>query len=386
MSAPRVALLVETSREYGRGILRGITRYQKEHEPWSVYFRPHGLGDPPPPWLASWKGDGILARIDTPEMADAILRAKVPAIDLRISIQNLGIPVVGINNISVIRLAIEHFIERGHYHFAFYGSRLGDHYYNDQRARLFSEEVKQRGYQCNTYDHPGSENTWEQEQGNLMTWLHSLPKPIAVMTCHDDRGQQLMDACLRAGIRVPEELAVLGVDNDPFLCDLASPPLSSIDVNCESIGYTAAQQLDAMMRGKSAPETPILIEPRGVVIRQSSDILAISDPHVLQAMRQLRDYACTGQSVEELFRKIPISRSALFRRFKKFLGYSPKEEVTRIRLERAKQLLRDTQLPVTEISERTGYAESKYFIEVFNQTEKTTPLRYRRQFGNCGNG
>lgn len=381
MATPRVALLVETSREYGRGLLRGIIRYQQEHGPWSIYFKPHGLNDPPPPWLASWRGDGILARIDNRRMANAVLRAKVPAIDLRASLGDLGLPIVGINNHSVVRLAVEHFLERGHRHFAFYGTPLGEHHYQDMRATVFAEMLQARGHSCHVYAHPRTALTWDQEQSHLARWLQGLPKPVAVMTCQDDRGQQVLNACLRAGLAVPDDIAVLGVDNDPFLCNLATPPLSSIDVNCERIGYEAAALLDRMMKGKRAPCLPVYLEPRGIVVRQSTDVMAIDDPHVMQAARLIRSHACAGESVGQLLQQVPVARSALFRRFKQLLGHSPKEEVTRVRMERAKELLRETQLSVADVADRTGYAESKYFIEVFNRTIGMTPLRYRRQFG-----
>lgn len=379
MSAPRVALLVETSREYGRGLLRGITRYQQEHGPWSIYFRPHGLDDPPPPWLASWRGDGILARIDNRRMADAVLRTKLPAIDLRSSMGNLGLPIVGIDNRFVVKLAVEHFLERGHRHFGFYGTPRGEHFYQDMRATGFADTLRKHGHSCHVYAHPDGVLTWDQEQAHLVKWLEALPKPVAVMTCHDDRGQQLLDACLRAGLAVPDEIAILGVDNDELLCKLSTPPLSSIDVNCELIGYEAAALLDRMMKGRPAPRRPVYLKPRGIVVRQSTNVMAIDDPHVVQAVRLIRVHACDGVSVEELLQQVPVSRSALFRRFKQLLGRSPKEEMTRVRLERAKALLIETRLSVAEVSERMGYSEAKYFIEVFKRTVGITPLRHRRQ-------
>ena len=381
MVLPRVALLIETSREYGRGLLRGIIRYHQEHGPWSIYFKPHGLGDPPPSWLKSWHGDGILARVEGRDMADAILRAKVPAIDLRASIGDLGLPVVGINNVFVAKLAVEHFLERGHRHFAFCGTPLGQHYYQDMRASCFGEMLCDRGLSCHVYAHPRQGLTWDQEQSHLAQWLRGLPKPVAVMTCHDDRGQQVLDACLRASLAVPDDIAILGVDNDPFLCNLSTPPMSSIDVNSDHIGYESAALLDRMMKGRPAPRRHVLMDPRGIVVRQSTDMMAIDDPQVVQATMLIRAHACEGGSVEQLLKRVPISRSALFRRFKMLLGRSPKEEMTRVRLERAKMLLRETRLSVSDVAARTGYVESKYFIEVFNRAVGITPLRYRRQFG-----
>lgn len=380
VKARHIALLIETSREYGRGILRGIIRYQQEHGPWSVYFKPQGLGEPPPSWLASWRGNGIIARINDQAMARAVLRAKVPSVDLRGSLSGVNLPIVGIENRSVVRLAVEHFLERGFRHFAFCGTPYGEHRYQDERSDRFAAAIRARGFCCDVYRHPGNRKVnWEEEQNHIAAWLRQLPKPIAVMTCHDDRGQQVLDACLRADLAVPDEVAILGVDNDPFLCNLSTPQLSSIDVSPERIGYEAATLLDRMMKGGRAPRRPVLFEPRGLVIRQSTDVTAVNDPQVAHAARLIRDNAHLPVAIEELLKQVPVSRSALFRRFKEHLGRSPKEELTRVRLERAKDLLRNSSLSVATVAERIGYSEAKHFIVAFRRAVATTPLRYRKQ-------
>jgi LacI family transcriptional regulator len=380
MNPPHIALLVETSREYGRGVLRGVIQYLQEHGPWSLYFKPQGLGEQPPPWLASWRGDGILARINDRRMAAAVLSAKAPVVDLRGAL-GLRLPTVGIDNRSVVRLAVEHFIERGFQHFAFCGTPPGDNRYQDERSRRFARAIRERGFYCEVFQHPvQAASSWEQEQRQIARWLAKLPKPVAVMACHDDRGQQVLDACLRAGLAVPDEVSVLGVDNDPFLCNLSSPQLSSIDVNPERIGYEAAALLDRLMKGQRAPARPLYFEPRGLVIRQSTDVMAVSDPHVVQAARLIRTHAMSSAaSLKQLLAQVPVSRSALFRRFKVHLGRSPKEEMTRVRLERAKDLLRNSTLSVAAVAERAGYAESKNFIAVFRRATGLTPLRYRKK-------
>lgn len=377
----RVALFVETSREYGRGLLRGITRYQQEHGPWSIYFKPQGLEDSPPPWLARWKGDGILARIDNRCTAEAVIASGVPALDLRASLRDLGLPTVGIDNKSVVKIAIDHFLAHGHRHFAFYGTPQGENYYQDMRATIFSKALKSRGFDCDIYRASYNEPNWDREQAHLASWLRALPKPIAIMACHDDRGQQLVDACLRENLAVPDEIAILGVDNDPILCSLSNPPLSSIDVNADTIGYEAAAQLDRMMKGQEKNPRDITLVARGIVIRQSTDVMAMDDSHVVQCMRLIRKYACSGMGVADIVKRVPISRTALSRRFKKLLGHSPKAEIIRLRIQQAKELLCETPLPVSDVAEKIGYAEAKYFIEVFRRNVGATPLQYRKKFG-----
>ncbi|HEY0966977.1 MAG TPA: DNA-binding transcriptional regulator [Opitutaceae bacterium] len=379
-TAPKIALLVETSREYGRGILRGVIRYQHEHEPWSIYFKPQGLGARPPPWLNAWRGDGILARINDRPMARALSSTSVPVVDLRNALPDLNLPTVAISNQTVVRLAVEHFLEQGFRRFAFCGTPRGENRNQDDRCALFESLVKAKGFHCHTYEHPAAPfRSWDAEQRHVAGWLKSLPTPIAVMTCHDDRGQQVIDACLRAGLAVPDEVAILGVDNDPFLCNLSTPQLSSIDVYPERIGYEAAALLHRLMKGGRPPKKPLLFDPRGLVVRRSTDVTAVSDPHVAQVSRLIRDNAAKPVSIEQLLADIPVSRSALFRRFKEHLGRSPKKELSRVRMERAKALLTNSSLSVEEIARQTFQTDSKHFISVFRRATGTTPMVYRRQ-------
>jgi LacI family transcriptional regulator len=381
MATPRVCLLVETSREYGRGILRGVIRYQQKHGPWSVYFKPQGLDTPPPRWLSSWEGDGILARINDRRMARVVGAAGVPVVDLRNALPDLDIPTVAMDNLSVVRLGVDHLEEQGFRNFAFCGTPLGENRNQDERAARFKALVEQRGHRCEVYA-PGKTRGggWEAEQRNIIQWLRSLPRPVAVMTCHDDRGLQVMDACLRAGLHVPEEVAILGVDNDPFLCNLSTPQLSSIDGNAERVGYEAAKLLASMMKGGGKPKKPILIEARGVVMRQSTVVTAVDDPHVAHACRLIREHTGKATGLDELLRKVPVSRSALFRRFKESLGRSPKKEMTRIRLQRARELLSYTTQPIEEVARNTFRTDAKHFITTFAKEVGQTPLQFRKRY------
>lgn len=380
MPPPRIALLIETSREYGRGILRGIIRYQQEHGPWSCYFKPQGLGAPPPPWLSSWRGDGILARIDDQRMARALAHTSVPVVDLRNALPGLRIPTVGILNSAVVRLAIDHFMERGFQHFAFYGTPRGENRNQDERSDLYAQLLRSQSRDCDVYQHSASSvRPWDQEQRRIARWLKTLPRPVAVLTCHDDCGLQVIDACRRAGISVPDDVAILGIDNNPFLCSLSSPQLSSIDVYPERIGYEAAALLDGLIKGRSAPAKPLLFAPRGVVIRQSTDVTAVTDPHVAKASRLIRDHAHTPINIEQLLANLPVSRSTLFRRFKLLLGRSPKKELSRVRLERAKALLVNSTLSIEEVGRQSFLTDAKHFISVFRRSTGSTPMEYRKQ-------
>jgi LacI family transcriptional regulator len=379
---PHVALLIETSREYGRGLLRGIIRYQRMHRPWSLYFQPRGSRDPAPTWLRNWRGDGILARIESRAMASAVRRTGIPAVDLRFAVPRLGLPAVGIDNHTVVRAAFDHFLSRGYRRFAFCGVRAEQSIWMDYRRRLFERLTTEAGYTCDVFVPPArAASDWEREQKRLTKWVRGLGTPVAVLACNDERGLQVLDACRRAGVRVPDEAAVLGVDNDEFLCGLATPPLSSVDIDVEHVGYRAAELLDRLMGGEPWPSEPILLPAAGVVARRSTDGYAVEDADLASALRFLRDHACDGLRMRDVTRATGMERRTLERRLKATLGHSPKEEVTRIQIEEARRLLSGTDLPVKIVACRAGFANGRYFSRVFRTRAGASPIEFRRQFG-----
>jgi LacI family transcriptional regulator len=378
---PHVALLIETSRGYGRSLLQGVIRYQREHRPWSIFFKPHALGAPPPPWLKNWRGDGILARIDDRTMARAIRRTGLPAVDLRFSVPQLGLPAVGIDNREVVRLAFEHLANSGFKLFGFCGPPPRRNEWMDLRRDLFQKLVREAGLTCHVFElAPGAAmDSWEEEQERIAAWILRLPKPIGIMASNDDRGQQVLDACRRVNVLVPDEVAVIGVDNDEILCNLSSPPLSSVDINTQQVGYEAAALLERMMAGRSAPKQPLLLAPHGVVSRESTDVLATEDRELAAAIRHIREHACEGLRVKDFAKWTNLSRREMERRMRKLIGRSPKEEITRIQLERAKRLLTETDLAAGVIGEKCGFVEPKYFSQVFHTKIGLPPGAYRRK-------
>ncbi len=383
-SIPHIALLIETSREYARGLLRGVARYHHEHGPWSIYLVPHGLDEPPPTWLKHWNGDGILCRINSRRMADAVVATGIPAVDVRGALEDSPVPFVGLDNRPISRLGYEHLRQCGLKNFAFCGRPRGENPPQDFRCDYFVELVKLGGQICEVFPCPSIRArkwSWEREQEEIAHWLKKLRKPVGVMASNDDRGHQVLDSCRRAGLSVPHEVAVLGVDNDTNLCNLCTPPLSSIDTNASAVGYEASSLLIRMMRGEKAPRTPVLIgTPKGLVRRQSTDMLAIDDTEVAKALRFIREHACQGIQVTDVLTQTKHSPSTLERRIKALFGRSLKSEITRVRLESAKLLLQETNLKISQIATRSGFNESKYFCEVFKTVEGVTPTLYRKQF------
>ncbi len=379
-----VAVLIETSREYGRGLLRGAHRYLKEQAAWSIFFQQQDLGAPIPQWLETWDGDGILARVDNTRTAKLLLHTGLPIIDLRGGMRQFGIPPFMVDNRSVARLAFEHLVARGLTHFAFVGEPAGQEFCDDTRRETFCKITEEYGAKCHVFKHRcgrRAAKNWEDHQEELAQWLQQLDTPLGVMSCHDDRGQQVLDACRRADLGVPDQVAVVGVDNDEFLCNLSIPSLSSVDINAERIGYDASQLLDRIMRGDATLDEPHFFEPVGVVSRQSTDMVSCDNTEVASVLRLVRQYACRGLSIGQIERTLGVSRSSLGRQFKRIVGHTMKEDILQTQIQVAKQKLVDSDMPIGEISNQCGFNESKYFTAVFRKFTGMTSRTFRLKHG-----
>jgi LacI family transcriptional regulator len=372
-----VALLIESSNAYARGLLQGVVHYIREHQPWSFHLMEQGRGDDPPPWLANWEGDGIIARIETPRIARAVVRTKLPAVDLSAARLVPSLPWVETDDERIAGLAAEHLLERGFKHFGF----CGDSRFNWSRWRgnHFAARLRAEKQEVHRYEPVAKGGDLTAQVADIGRWLQSLPKPVGVMACYDIRAQQVLDACRNAGLAVPGDVAVIGVDNDELLCDLASPPLSSVIPNTHRTGYEAAALLDRMMRGEKVAPVAHLIAPLGVADRHSTDVLAIDDRQIARAVQFIREHACSGINVSDVLRAVPLSRRVLEQRFQRLLGRTPREEILHVRLDRVKQLLGETKLPLFSIAERTGFEHVEYLSVVFKRETGLTPSGYRAE-------
>ncbi len=385
----RIALLIEWSRTYGRGVLSGIARYVKAHHTWKVYQTERRLCDAAPGWLKGWQGDGVIARIENDDLVRQLRRMNLPTIDLFEHRGNHGMPAVVTDNRAIAQLAAEHLLERGLRHFAYCG--LPGVYSSDARCEHFVEYLGRAGYEVSVYENarsPGGRFIAATEDDELRceaavaAWVDSLPKPVGLMACNDVRAHQLLMVCNDRSIAVPEEVAVIGVDNDELICDLCHPPLTSIKQNPERAGYEAAALMDRLLSGDAPPTEPILIEPLAVVARQSTDVVAVGDADVAAALHFIRAHAADGIHVSDILRHVPISRSTLERRFTKLLGRSPKAEILRMQLERVKHLLSMTDYPLTKVAELAGFSYVESMCYCFKRTFGQTPGQYRS--GNNG--
>ncbi len=374
----QVALLIETSNTYARGLLDGVIAYVREHESWSIYLPEQRRGERPPAWLGRWQGDGIIARIENQEIAAAVARTRLPVIDVSAARTLPQIAWVETDDEAIARLAVEHLVDRGFRRLAFCGDPRFN--WSNWRCEHFRRLAEEAGCATWVYQSPrsgGAPVSWHREHEHLVTWIKSLPRPIGVMACYDIKAQQLLDVCRDLGVAVPEEMAVIGVDNDHLICELCMPPLSSVIPDARRTGYIAAELLDQAMRGKRVASLTNLVKPLGICTRRSTDVLAIEDLDVVAALRFIREYACEGIQVGEVLRRVPLSRRVLESRFLKLLGRTPHEEIVLVKLERVKRLLCETDLPLKVIALRTGFSSEDYMSVAFKRAEGTAPSEFR---------
>lgn len=377
---PHVALLVETSLAPGRDILSGIAQYLREHQPWALYHEPRSLAEGLPSWLRKWRGDGIIVRAQNREIADAVKATGLPVVDVLGVVPEARLPLVHVDDPWIARLAAEHLAERGFQHFGFFGLR--DENWSVRRRDGFRAALGEGSAHLTVLEVPRPilfRTPWERQQDVLAKWLVGLPKPIGIMVASDQLGPHLLEACHRAGIAVPDEVAAVSVDNDETLCEVCNPPLSSVDAGHRTVGYRAAALLQSLMAGGKAPTAPVYVEPKGLLTRTSSDVLATEDRQVALTLQLIREHACEGWSAAQVIARVPVSRSVLQRRFRKETGRSIQEEIIHARLKRARQLLAESDLPLIDVAERAGFKHQEYLGAIFKAHLGRTPFEYRRE-------
>ena len=377
-TTPHVAVLVDTATGWGRRVVRGIGRYVRKHGPWDIWIEARdqraALRLP-----ARWSGQGIIARVPDHATARHVAAAHVPVVNVS-AVQLKGVELPGIRTDlqASARMAAEYLLDRGFRSFAYCGTEWWS--YTDYHQQGFVRVVGEAGYDCDVYrprGRQGPRTAAHIQQRDLIRWLEPLPKPLAVLTWTTKCGHQVIQACRHAGLLVPEQVAVLAADEDDLLCDMCNPPLSGIALTSERIGYEAAGLLDRLMQGDPVPEEPILIEPTGVVTRQSTDTLAIDDADVAAAVAFIWRHASDPIQVRDVLRAVPVSRTRLERRFLEVLGRTPAAEIRRVHLERAKQLLAETDMPVPEVATASGFGSREYLSYVFKSETGFSPQKYR---------
>ncbi|MFB3827077.1 MAG: XylR family transcriptional regulator [Bryobacteraceae bacterium] len=380
----RVALIYDATRAYDLKVMGGVAAYLREGAGWSVYIEETALKDQRLPALASWHGDGIIANFDNPRVVRAVLQSRLPAVAFGSGYgwydPKFRIPYLFTNNGAIARIAADHLLDRGFRNFAYYGGvRTRINGWSVERERAFSEHVGNRGRECQVYrDRRQIGRNWASRQRALVRWLASLPKPVGLMAENDQRARLVLEGCRSAGLRAPEEVAVIGVDNDELLCQLSTPLLSSVEQGSLRIGYEAAAVLDRIMSGRKPRRTRMVIDPIGVMPRGSTDIFAVEDRKVAEAMRYVWERACDGIQARDVADAVGVSRSGLDAHFKRGLGRTVRAAIRDAQLQATVRLISDTTLSLKEIAGKTGFRSVQHMTTVFRQAFGNPPAEYRR--------
>ncbi len=374
----RVAVVIGIDSSFGRELLRGINEYGKQHGHWFLYFGHSSDISQLAPREKS-DVDGMIIYLGTRKDYQAINSLRVPIVNIGSAYEDLKLPTVYPDNEDIGRAAAEHLISKGLSNFACVS--IADHAGADKRVRGFLSVVTAAGKSHRFIDviKLRSRVPGEADRAALVDFLRKLPHPTGVMVFNDRYAQAVVEAARRAGIRIPEEIAVVGVDNDDLLCTITYPPLSSVDSAADRVGYCAAELLDNLMRGKRSPAAPILVPHRGVVSRRSSDVLALDDPEVLAVIRSIRQEPLDQLSVERVLKVVNISRRTLERRFAKCIGRTVYDEIRSRRIEHGKNMLARTSLPVEQIARECGFRHIAHFSNAFEKATGLRPRTFRMQ-------
>ena len=377
--APSVLLFIETSREFGRGLLYGIARYSRLHGPWRVYRQSTGLDSSLPEWR-DLKIDGAIVR--DVSMAGNLAGSGLPLIYAQHNKDSYApFPAIITDSAAIASMAAEHFLDRGFEHFAYCG--LDEFVWSRLRAHHFSARVARSGFQVSLYRQPKAraKRAWKSEENLIAEWLRSLPKPVALMCCNDDRALQVIEACKLAEMYVPDQVAVLGVDNDVLICDLADPPISSIALNTETAGHEAARLLDRLMSGEKMAGQEIRVGPTHIVTRMSTDMLAVADREVAAAVRFIRRHPNRMIQVDDVVDATNVSRRVLEKRFKAILRRSVYQEIRRVRVNYITELLVGTDMSITEIAVKSGFDGVEHVSRYFRKETGISLREYRKRRG-----
>lgn len=380
----RVILLIERARAYGRGLLRGIARYASIHGSWLPRMEPEFYRlsrRQTKDWMKELGTDGVIAHLADVRAIESITNLGVPAVIAGIREPAADAHSLVTHDEAIGRMAVDYFLDRGFRRLAYCG--LDEMHWSRQRGEAFQRQAVEAGCEVRVYAQPKSKKlrSDEAESSVLADWLRALPGPTALLACNDDRAKQILAACKMAELKVPDEVAILGVDNDELVCELESPQLSSIALSVEAAGYAAATLLGELMTGRKSGRTKerIVVSPLYVVERQSTDVLATEDGDVATALRFIREHARAGIQVQDVAEATALSRRALQQRFRRVLGRSIHEEIKRTRIDHMARLLVTTNLPIAEIARLLQCPEVKNLARYFRERTGLTPAQYRKR-------
>jgi LacI family transcriptional regulator len=375
----RIALLMGQDIGYTRDVLRGVQTYGRGQPGWIFRDGPPDLRILAP--LREWKPDGIIAHLFDQEFANSLIKLRVPLVNTTSTLKSLKVPLVEVDHAQIGQLAAQYFLNRGFRHFGYFGSSWTG--FSKDREAAFCRSLAEHGYRVAScyaeyMPRPPIAESWKGVDVKVRAWLKALPKPVAIFSSNDVPARELAEMCRELELHIPEQVALLGVDNDDLECHLCTPLLSSIELASDRVGYEAAKMLQCLMERRPAMRR-LSIPPLRVVTRQSTDTLAIQDTDMAAALAFIRRRAHEEIDVEAILHTVPLSRRGLERKFRDQLGRTVLEEIRRVRLELAKELLTETNLAMPIIAARCGFSGARRLATVFRQIVGITPTAYRAQ-------
>jgi len=382
--AHRIALLFNANKTFDREVISGVAAYlSSRRTTWELFleedFRLRLAG------IEGWQGDGIIADMDDPEVAAALSRCKVPVVAVGGSYANpddypAGVPYVATDNFALIKSAYQHLVDTGLHRFAMFSlPESAQNRWAQEREKAFRCLMQQDGMEATIFR--GCETSaqeWDEAVRGQVEWLRSLPKPVGIIAVNDARARQLLQACLLAGIEVPEQVALIGIDNDPLVRMLTRIPLSSVIQGAQEMGRTAAGLLDRMLHGAVLDRPRVLVPPVGVQAAASSQHQLIRHPQVMRARHFIRQYACQGIKTHQVAEHVGVSRSSLESYFRRELGCSVHDVILRYKLDAAKAGL-ESKRSIAEVALGCGFTSIQYLHLVFKRELGCTPRAYREQ-------
>ena len=384
---PKVIILIENSRGFGRELLRGIAKYCRLRQPWNFYRIPAFFLDPHARLrqqelkrMKQWGATGIIMR--EIENIEDIIAFNLPTIVSTYSKKEIqNVCSIKINNHAIGVMAAEHFLEIGFKNFAFCG--LDDFFWSHERREGFTERLSGEGYKAHIFEQSKKANQlWDAEQITLGNWLSALPKPVGVMACVDERSQDIIETCKTVDIKIPEEVAVIGAENDELICTLANPALSSVAINGVRAGYQAAELLDALMSGeKKMRQQAIIVEPTHIEVRQSTQTFGIADIEVAKAINFIKLHCRELIQVSDVVNVTNYGRRGLEKKFQRLLRRSIHDEIRKARIELIAKMLRETSKTISEIAESVGWLSVNNIARYFKQEKGISLLEYRKKYG-----
>lgn len=381
----RVILLTDFGEEYSNNLLKGIVEYSRETTPWVLCKMPLSYRDlygieGVLEWAKKWKANAIIGQFYNSDKVELFGKENIIAIAQDFKNRFSAIPNITGNHVLAGEMGAEHFIQRGFKNYAFLGIRNAVWSY--ERCEGFKKALEKKGLIDNfhEYQKDGQEGLWYYEEA-LERWLDELPKPIAIMACDDNQAQYIAEICNVHGIKIPDEVSLLGVDNDQMICLLSDPQLSSVNQNAVKGGYQVAQLIDRLVKSPEYRWTDIVVEPTHIITRASSDIFSTNNPYISIVLRRIHENLNSKLTVECLVKLVPLSRRSLESLFREITGDSIYSYILKLRIEKFASELIETNKPIVDIALDLGYIDYKNISRQFKHIKGCTPSEYRERSG-----